>query len=206
MLRPLPYPHPEQIVQLNQVDGAGRRGRNFSDPNFEDVRDQTTSFRALAEFNLFGFASVVAGGTPLRAQMADVSRGFFDVFGVDPAAGRRFSADETLEGGPHAIIVSQRFWHQHFGGGRDLSTARLRVNGELHTIVGVMPAGFAFPPDTDLWTPREAIGRNPFRTGHNWHVVGRLRLEFLTNSERNDLNAFLWDFWHQVKDRLLRKS
>jgi putative ABC transport system permease protein len=175
VLRPLPYPHPEQIVQLNQVDAGGRRGRNFSDPNFEDLRDQTTSFRVMAEFNQFGFASLVVGDVPLRARVANVSRGFFDVIGVDPAVGRRFSADQSREGGPHAVILSQRFWHEHFDGEHDLSTARLKVNGELHAIVGVMPARFAFPPDTDLWAPREARGRNPFRTGHNWRVVARLR-------------------------------
>src|SRR5262252_10446072 len=131
LLRPLPYPRPDEIVQLNQVDAAGRRGRNFSDPNFEDLRDQTTSFRAMAEFNQSGFVSVVVGGSPVRAQVANVSRGFFEVFAVEPA-GRRFSGEETREGGPRAVIVSQRFWGEHFGGSV-LSDARvIRVNGTPH--------------------------------------------------------------------------
>jgi predicted permease len=189
VLRPLPYPRPEQLVQLNQVDSAGRRGRNFSDPNFEDVRDQTASFEAMAEFNQFGHSSVIVGGTPLRAQFADVSRGFFDVFRVEPAVGRRFSADESREGGPRALIVSQRFWREHFAGERDLSSAVLKVDGELHAVVGVMPGGFAFPPDTDLWVPREAQGRNPFRTGHNWRVVARLRDGVSLTAARADATA-----------------
>jgi predicted permease len=175
VLAPLAYPHSEQIVQLEQVDARGRHGRNFSDPNFEDVRDQTTGFSALAEFNQFGFASVVAGDVPLRARLANVSRRFFDVLSIEPVIGRRFSDDESHEGGPRAIIVSLPFWREHFGAAPDVSNATLKVDGERYAIVGVMPAGFAFPPDTDLWTPREARSRNPFRTGHNWRVVGRLR-------------------------------
>ena len=174
VLRPLPYPRAERIVQLMQVDAAGRPGRNFSDPNFEDVRDQTNSFRALAEFNQYGFSPVLVGDVAIRARLATVSRSFFDVFAAEPAVGRRFSDEERREGGPHAVIVSDRFWRQHVGDARDLSSAGLKVNGEVHAVVGVMPVGFAFPPDTEIWTPREARSRNPFRTGHNWRVVGRL--------------------------------
>src|SRR5689334_12315196 len=106
VLRPLPYPRSTQIVQLAQVDASGRRNRNFSDLNFEDMRDQTTSFSAMAEFNQYGSSSVVVGGVPLRARAAGVSRGFFDVMATEPAIGRRFSAEESREGGSKAVIVS----------------------------------------------------------------------------------------------------
>ena len=175
VLRPLPYPKSTQIVQLAQVDAAGRRNRNFSDPNFEDVRDQTTSFAAMAEFNQYGSSSVVVRNVPLRARAAGVSRGFFDVMATEPVIGRRFSADESREGGPAAVIVSQRFWREHFGAASDLTTARLKLNNDVHAVVGVMPAGFGFPPDVDIWEPREATARNPFRTGHNWRVIARMR-------------------------------
>src|SRR5207247_160074 len=132
------------------------------------------SFRAMAEFNS-GTASMMVGDLALRARLADVSRGFFDVFATDPARGRRFAAEESREGGSHAAIVSDRFWRDHFGGLTNLSAARLRVDGEPYAIVGVMPPAFAFPADVDVWTPREARSRNPFRTGHNWQVVARLR-------------------------------
>ena len=117
----------------------------------------------------------MAGDLPLRVRAAAVSRGFFDVFATEPARGRRFSGDESRVGGPRAAIVSDRLWREDFGAAADLSAARLRVNGERYAIVGVMPPTFAFPADVDVWTPRELEGRNPFRTGHNWEVVGRLR-------------------------------
>ena len=76
ILSPLPYPRSAQIVQLVQVGESGRNNINFSDPNFEDLRDQTTSYAAMAEFNQFGFSSIVVGNLPLRVRVANVSRGF----------------------------------------------------------------------------------------------------------------------------------
>jgi predicted permease len=175
ILSPLPYPRSAQIVQLEQVGASGRRSPTFSDPNFEDLRDQTTSYRAMAEFNQYGFSSIVVGNVPLRVRVANVSRGFFDVLETEPIMGRRFSPDESREGGPLVVIVSQRFWREHLAATSDLSTAHLKLNGDVHTVVGVMPARFAFPPDVDVWKPREATIRNPYRTAHNWRVIARVR-------------------------------
>jgi len=175
ILEPLPYPKQTQIVQVQQVDRFGRSNSNFSDPNFEDLRDQTTSFQAMAEFNQYGFSSIVVGNLPLRVRVANVSRGFFDVLATEPIMGRRFSPDESREGGPSVVIVSQRFWREHLARTSDLSTATLKLNGLVHSVVGVMPAGFVFPPDVDVWRPREATTRNPYRTSHNWRVIARIR-------------------------------
>jgi predicted permease len=188
VLRPLPYPRPEQIMRLEQIDASGRRYSHFSDLNYEDVRDQTTSFSAMAEFNQ-GSSSIVVGDVPLRAGVSNVSAGFFDVLATEPALGRRFTPEERREGGSLAVIVSQRFWKEHFRDAPDLSTAHLKVNGQVHAVVGVMPDGFAFPPDTELWSPREASSRNPFRTGHQWLVVARLRELVGLASARSEASA-----------------
>jgi putative ABC transport system permease protein len=172
VLRPLAYPRPEQLVQLRQLNQSGQPGP-FSDPNFEDLRAGTSQFKAMAEYS-WTLASVVVGSLPVRIGVAPVSQGFFDVFAASPWRGRRFAAEELREGGPRVAIVSERFWRQHLTDMADLSSARLRLNGEPHTIVGVMPAGFEFPPGTDIWAPREQRPRNPYRTGHNWHVVARI--------------------------------
>jgi putative ABC transport system permease protein len=143
VLRPLAYPRPEQLVQLRQLNRSGQPGP-FSDPNFEDLRAGTSQFTAMAEYS-WALASVVIGSLPVRIGVAPVSQGFFDVFAASPWRGRRFAAEELREGGPRVAIVSERFWRQHLTDMADLSSARLRLNGEPHTIVGVMPAGFEFP-------------------------------------------------------------
>src|SRR5262245_14141562 len=112
ILSPLPYPKPTQIVEIDQVDASGRRQRNFSDPNFEDLRDQTTSYTAMAAYNQYGVSSIVVGNLPLRVRVANVSRRFFDVLATPPIVGREFSGDESREGGPPAAIISERFWRE----------------------------------------------------------------------------------------------
>jgi predicted permease len=189
ILSPLPYPRSEQIVQLAQVGASGRNSPTFSDPNFEDLRDQTTSYTAMAEFNQYGFSSIVVGNLPLRVRVANVSRGFFDVLETEPIMGRRFSPDESREGGPLAVIVSQRFWREHFANASDLSTSHLKLNGDVHQVVGVMPAEFAFPPDVDVWKPREVTSRNPYRTAHNWRVIARLRDDVSLAAARADASG-----------------
>ena len=189
VLRPLPYPDPGRIVQLVQIGSSGARSRIFSDPDFEDLRDQTSSFASLAEFDQSNVAAVTIGDVALRVRTAGVSRGFFDVFRTEPNIGRRFSGDETREGGPLVAIVSSRFWREHFAGIATTSEARLSVNGSPHTVVGVMPDGFAFPPDIDVWMPREARFRNPFRSGQHWRVIGRVRAGIGLAAAQTDATA-----------------
>jgi predicted permease len=172
VLRPLPYPRPDQLVQLKQMNQSGQPGP-FSDPNFEDLRTGCSNFKAMAQYT-WGPASAVAGSLPVRIGVSSVSRDFFDVFATFPSRGRPFAAEELHEGGPRVAIISDRFRRQHFSVVAELSAARLRLNGEPYTIVGVMPAGFAFPAGADIWTPREQRPRNPYRTGHNWQVVARI--------------------------------
>jgi len=189
ILEPLPYPKPTQIVQLEQIGASGRHSPTFSDPNFEDLRDQTRSFQAIAEFNQYGFSSIVVGNAPLRVRVANVSHGFFDVMATEPIVGRRFAPDESQENGSLAVIVSHGFWREHFARTPDLSSARLKLNGLVHPVVGVMPASFAFPLDVDVWKPREATTRNPYRTAHNWRVIARLRDDVSLATARGDASA-----------------
>jgi putative ABC transport system permease protein len=187
VLRPLPYPRSEQLVQLRQVNQSGTPGP-FSDPNFDDLRAAASSFASMAEYN-FAAASVVAGTVPVRVIVGSVSRDFFDVFGVVPSQGRRFVSEELREGGAGVAVVSSQFWRQHFGEVREPSLAKLRVNGQPHTIVGIMPAGFVFPATVDIWTPREQRPRNPYRTGHNWPVVARIKDDLTINAARAEATA-----------------
>ena len=173
VLQPLPYPRSHQIVQLRQINEAGRQGP-FSDPNFEDLRAASKGLVAVAEYDRRS-TSAVAGSLPIRVDTAAVSRDFFDVLSVHPSRGRRFVTEELHEDGPRVAIVSDAFWRQHFHGVPELAAARLRANGQPYLIVGVMPPGFGFPIGVDIWMPREHRPRNPYRTGHNWPVIARIR-------------------------------
>jgi putative ABC transport system permease protein len=187
LLQPLPYPEPDRLVHLWQVSKSGNQG-NFSDPNYEDVRDQSRSFAGLAEYTS-GVVSVVGGAAPVRTRMATVSRAFFDVFATRPLIGRSFLPEEQREGGAPAVLVSHAFWQQTLAGARDLSNRTLTFDQRTYAIVGVLPPSFRFPADAELWTARELEERYPSRTAHNWRVVGRLAPNVTLAQARDDVRG-----------------
>jgi predicted permease len=173
LLRPLPYFKPDQIVELWEVNAKGGR-MNFADPNFEDVRSQNHVFQGVAEYAAW-LESVAGGSEPTRSMMASVSRDFFPLMGVGPVLGRGFAGGEQRFGAAPVALVSYAYWGQYLGGATDLSRMKLTIEGKSCSIIGVLPPGFRFPPDSDIWVPRELWERLPSRTAHNWHVVARLR-------------------------------
>jgi predicted permease len=186
LLRALPYPEPDRLVGVWQLGKTSRQGQ-FSDPNFEDLRDQSRAFAAIAEY-ADGVTTVVAGTTPLRASLAIVSRQFFDVFGRSPIVGRTFLEPELGVGTAPVAVVSYGFWQRAMGS-PDLAAATLRIADRTVSVVGVMPQGFDFPANAEIWMPREQTERNPHRTGHNWLVVARLAGALSITAARADASA-----------------
>jgi predicted permease len=173
LLRPLPYPKPDQIVELREVNAEGG-GMNFTDPNFEDLRSQNHSLQGVAEYGAW-LASVSGGSEPTRSKVASISHDFFPLMEVGPVLGRGFAEEEQRFGAAPVALVSYAYWRQYLGGATDLSRMKLTIENRSCSIVGVLPPGFRFPFDSDLWVPRELWERLPSRTAHNWHVVARLR-------------------------------
>src|SRR5882672_6377435 len=136
LVRPLPYPEPERIVRVFQINDEGFDRVNPSDPNFADLKEQTHSFAAFAQF-ANGPLPVLGGSEPTRLEVARVSREFHDVIGVQPALGRTFGADEQQPGGPAAALISHRYWQRYLGGTPDFALRSLRVGGGVFSIVGV---------------------------------------------------------------------
>ena len=173
LLRRLPYPEPEKIVQLWQLGERGGRGQ-VSDPNYDDWKAGTRSFASMAQFADVGVVSVSGASEPVRVRLAVVSSDFLSVLGARPERGRWFAAEEQREGGARAVIVSHRFWEQRLGGRADLGTTALKFDGDAYSVIGVMPATLDFPVGSDLWVARELSAKNPYRTGHNWQAIARV--------------------------------
>lgn len=189
LLRPLPYASPERIVQVWQVNKQGRDG-NFSEPNYNDLRAESRSFDALAEFHDWGTTSVVVGnGDAVRAKHSVAARNFFTILGVHPLLGRTFLADEQQVGGDPAAIVSEGFWRRTLGGTASSLGTLLRFDGRTYSVVGVMPATVDLPTGTDLWTPAELEKPVASRTAHNWNVLARLREGVTLAQARREASA-----------------
>jgi len=173
LLRPPPYENPDQIVRLWEAD-AQRHRMSFTDPNFEDIRSQSHSLQGLAEYRALP-ESVSGGSEPTRVTVAAVSRDFFPLMRVRPALGRSFLPDDQRFGASPTALVSYGYWQQYLGSATDLSAVKLTIEDRSVSVIGVLPPGFRFPDDSNIWMPREICRRLPSRSAHNWHVVGRLR-------------------------------
>ncbi|MGH9403642.1 MAG: ABC transporter permease, partial [Terriglobia bacterium] len=187
LLRPLPYPNPQQIVTVWEQEANGHRA-HLADPNFEDFRTQNHTLSALAVFSS-GPDSVSGGSEPVRMNVAAVSQDFFKALGVAPFRGRAFAPDEQVLHGAPAMIVSYGYWRQFLGAAADLSHVRLSMDGTVYPVIGVMPPGFDFPTGVAAWTPRERYGWSTSRTSHNGEGIGRLREGVSIEQARADLDT-----------------
>jgi putative ABC transport system permease protein len=188
LLRPLPFPQPDAIVQLSELDASGA-SMEVAEPNFLDLRSASKSFAGLAEVNS-DVVTVTGASEPARANVSAVSRDFFQVFDVNPVVGRSFSADEQRQGAPGVVLVSHSYWKQFLGGNSDLERIKLVADNQIYSVIGVMPQSFTFPDNTALWIPREALPtKDESRTAHNWIVYGRLANSASLVTARTELSA-----------------
>jgi putative ABC transport system permease protein len=173
LLRPLPYPAPDRLMAVWEVNHRGTYSR-LADPNFDDLRDRNRTFSAMAKYA--DWITPVAGTSePTRTDVASVAKDFFNVVGVQPSVGRGLTADDAHVGAEPVVIVSHRYWTQSLGAAQPLSTVHVRIENRIYAVVGVMPAGFEFPANVDVWRPAELNPENTSRTAHNYRAIGRLR-------------------------------
>ena len=187
LLQPLPYRDSNRIMAVFEVTSKDTPSR-VADPNFDDFRDQSHSFQAIAKYS-DGIVSVSGTSQPTRTTVAWVSPDFLKVFGIQPMVGRDFSASDTKKGAGPTVLVSYGYWRQHLGSPQDLSQSHLKIGGAVFSVIGVLPAGFAFPADADLWLPADLDGENPSRTSHNYSAVGRLREGVTVEQANQDIGA-----------------
>ena len=171
--QPLPYPDAGRIVQVWERT-ADDSLILPSDPNFTDLRDQNRTFASLAQYGR-GRRAVTVESEALLPMVAAVSAGFFETIGVVPDRGRGFTAEERAFGTAPVAVVSDGFWRQQLGGRTRISDVPIRIDDRPVTVVGVMPPGFGFPENADVWLSREQWQERPSgRTGRNARAIGRL--------------------------------
>ena len=181
-LQPLPYVHPERLVQMNSsAPDQGIEQAGLSWPRYELLRERQQVFSDVS-VSIFTAYTVTGMGDPEQVQSLMVSKNFFPLFGVKPAAGRTFVAEEEKPGGPAVVILSNAFWQSHFGGRPDAVGKTITLDGKAHEIVGVLPASVASFPlaQTELFTARpfEAPFLNRKQIddgGFFFNVIGRLK-------------------------------
>ncbi|MCP3144708.1 ABC transporter permease [Pyxidicoccus xibeiensis] len=153
LLRPLPYPEPEQLVQVLRRDADGKTNSHAVAhytwlSNQAPFLSHVTGYEPLPSgFNLVG------DGLPERLSGMRVTGTFFDTFGVRPELGRGFLPEEDVPGAGRVVVISHGLWQRRYGGAADVIGQSLTLNDTPYTVVGVAPAGFRYPDGVQLWTP-----------------------------------------------------
>jgi predicted permease len=151
VLRPLPVPRPEQLTNI-----FGHIAGQLSDVsvgNYVVLEKNQRSFSSMTAMHYYSF-NLSEGEGAERTMGARVSASFFDVFGIQPALGRVFSAEEDQPGREQVVVLSHRLWQRRFGADRGIVGRDIRMNGQPYTVLGVMPPSFELRSDREeLWVP-----------------------------------------------------
>jgi predicted permease len=156
LLRPLPYHEPGQLVQLNADErGVGSQNLGFSYPELQDLSDRAGIFDGVS-VSWQAPANLTGGEHPERVEFLAVSPNYFSILGSHPQLGRLFDSRDTADGFAYAAVISDSYWHSEFGGSSDIIGHKMRLDNDLYTIVGVLPASFSPPTSSvagpvDLW-------------------------------------------------------
>jgi putative ABC transport system permease protein len=181
LLRPLPFPEPDHIVQLAETYQSQPDEMDVTWNQLEQLRRYSQPFEHIAGYTDAGF-NLATGTQAEHVRGAPVSAEYFQVLGVHPALGRDFLPEEDRGGGQHVVILSHALWMRHFGGGPETVGNTVLLNGDSYTVIGVMPAGFDARANTDLnrglpvelWIPLALVAKTA-GSGENIAVIARLR-------------------------------
>ena len=194
LLRPLPYPQPNHLVTVwGRFAGIGAPGdRNYiSAPEFADIQQLNHSLSYVAAMTGSAF-NVAVGDRPFRASGALVSPGLFPMLGVRPLLGRLFTPDEAQPGRDQEVLLGYGLWMSRFGADPNIVGKTLQLNGHSKIVVGVLPRGYDYPLQTEMWqplafTPDDMAPNN--RGSHGLLVLARIKQGVTLAQARSDMEA-----------------
>jgi len=167
LFRPLPYQEPDRLIRIwRQHPEFGSRMTASSGQDISGWRDESTVLSGLAVFAPQQFNVAFEGGAPPeQINAASVSANLLEVLGVRPMMGSAFTADQEKAGANNVAHISFKLWQSRFAGSADVIGKTVSVNDRPVTITGVMPVGFQFPNNQDIWMPRDFSPLQPSATG-----------------------------------------
>jgi len=173
LLRPLPYPQADRMVEISVTYRGELQGYSgFTASAFDFWQGHRRPFQYLAAFTHVGF-NLTGAGRPEHLGALRVSSEYFNVYGVPPFLGRDFSRDEETVGGPQVAVLSYELWREHFYGDPRAVGRSILLDGAPYTVIGVMPVGFASIPPAALWTTIGQV-QDTIGSGQNYAVIGKL--------------------------------
>lgn len=199
LLKPLPFPDSEQLVDLSETFPGG--WGTVSVPTFEDWKNQNTIFTGISAYSSTSF-NLERGDTPVRIPGLNVGANYFDVLGVKPTLGRTFLSGEDVAGRDRVVILSDQLWRSTFGGNPDIVNQTIRLNGQQFTVVGVMPPELSSLNRTvQMWSPLVFTEQERLNRGdHKFFVIGRMKSGVTLAQAQDQMNTIAQRLEAQYKN------
>jgi putative ABC transport system permease protein len=200
LLKPLPFPESEQLVDLAETFKPNGYG-SVSVPNYEDWKNQNDVFTGIAAYSSRSF-NLQSGDTPQRIPGLSVSANYFDVLGIKPTLGRTFATGEDLAGKDRVVILGNELWRNTFGGDASIIGRTIPLNGLQYTVIGVMPSELSSLYRTvQLWSPlvfpeTDRVNRDD----HKYLVIGRMKSGVSLAQAREQMNGIAARLEQQFKN------
>jgi putative ABC transport system permease protein len=178
LLKPLPYKDAERLVLIwHTYPDLNLEQASLSAPSYVEYRDMTGSFEQVATATTWS-VNLTGVGEPERLQGARVSYNLLTTLGVQPIAGRSFSPEEDKDGGNRVVVLSYGLWQRRFGGDPNIIGQTIALDGTSYDVIGIMPAGFVFMIEVDLFTPIAFKAEDLAANNHgNEYLIGVARLK-----------------------------
>jgi putative ABC transport system permease protein len=199
-IRPLPFRDPEQLVAFrttHQANGVDRGGVSFL-----DVRDWKARNRVFSDIATVAGRSLTLSDRdePERFNGATVTWNMFPMIGIQPILGRQIRQEEDMPGGPRVVLLSHGVWQRRYAGDASVIGRTITINGNPHTIIGVMPPKFQFPERAQLWIPQTPVEYASPRTNRNLAVMARLNPGVSIDEARRDITAIADQLSREQRD------
>jgi putative ABC transport system permease protein len=174
LLKPLSYPHPEEIMQVWEKPPVYDRN-GVSTMNYLDWKNQSTVFSAMAA-QTWGSMTLTSADVPVQLRGTRVAVPYFDIFDIKPVLGRTFAPGEDQPGKEQVVVLSYRIWQSRFGADRSIAGRSAGLDGKTYTVIGVMPEDSSFSRGFfDVWTPLAFTPKDMTRDFHWMQVWARLK-------------------------------
>jgi putative ABC transport system permease protein len=200
LLRPLAVAEPGRLVRLGQTKGEWHT--NVSPANFVDWRNRSRTLEGMSAFHVAGVNLRSEDGAE-RIRVAFVSPGLLPLLGIRPAAGRVFTEAEDQPGSDRVLLLSPAYWRTRFGGDPSAVGRSLQINGTPHTIVGILPEDFEFPPlrRAEIWAPLALSPKELASRGSKWlSAVARTRPGVSIEASRKEMDSISGDLDRSFPD------
>jgi predicted permease len=188
LLRPLPLVQPERLFLISYMPRVGSvfSQLRLSDHDYFEFQRWTHAFERVTTYYQ-SQVTLTGAGDAVRLHAAVVTPSFFPVLRVNPEMGRTFASQEEQPGAPGVAVLSQELWRSRFAADPHILGKAITVDGVKRSVIGVMPAGFAFPGDAQLWLPLAVDGAGP--NSAFWPAFGRLRPSVTPRQAQAELEA-----------------